>query len=107
MFFLLISLPILGALLLSLLVSMFSLFWGWRNGPKLSKNIPICVLGIAFGVFLWTVMVLPLFEVSVNANNLDDFEGLLLYMVLYGATPLAAFPALFLFGPRKKSSDPK
>ena len=81
--------------------------WGWRNGAKLSNNIPICVLGIAFGVFLWTVMVLPLFEVSVSANNLDDFEGLLLYMVLYGATPLAAFPALFLFGPGKKSSDAK
>ena len=107
MFLLIVWLPILLALLLGLSVSIFSLFWGWRNGPKLSKNIPICVLGIAFGVCLWSVMVLPLFEVSISANNLDDFERFLLYMVLFGATPLAAFPALFLFGPGKKSSDAK
>ena len=107
MFFLLITLPIFLALLLGLSVSILSLFLGWRFGPKLSKNVPICVLSIAFGVFLWIVMVLPLFEVSVSANNLDDFERYLLYMMLFGATPLAAFPALFLFGPGKKSSDAK
>ncbi len=107
MFFLLVHLPMLLALLLGLSVSILSLFLGWRFGPMLSKNIPICVLGIAFGVFLWIAMVLPLFEVSISANNLDDFGRFLLYILLFGATPLAAFPALFLFGPSKKSSDAK
>ena len=107
MFALIFLAPILGALLLGLSVSMFSLFWGWRNGPKLSKNIHICVLGIAFGIFLWIAIVLPLFEVSFGANNLDELDKFLVYIVLFGATPLAAFPALFLFGPGKKSSAPK
>ena len=88
--------------------SVLAIYLGWRIGPKRNKNNVICFLGIALGVSLWIVMLLPLFEVSISANNLDDFERFLLYLVLFGATPLAAFPALFLFGPgKKRNHEPK
>ena len=74
--------------------------------PRVEYKILICVLGSTIVFFLWIAIVLPLFEVSVGANNLNDLDKLFLYLLLYGATPLAAFPALFLFGPGKKSSNP-
>ena len=104
----LIVLPqMLAALLLGFLFSVFSLFWAWQNGPKLGKNSMICFIGIVLGIFLWIAIILPLFEVSVGANNLDELDKLLLYLVIFGATPSAAFPALLLYGPSKKSTKPK
>ena len=100
--------PLLFALCTGFSCSAFALYIGWSFGPIVNQNNVICFLGIALGVSLWIVMLLPLFEVSISANNLDDLERFLLYLVLFGATPLAAFPALFLFGPgKKRNHEPK
>ena len=100
--------PLLFALCTGFSCSVFALYIGWSFGPIVNQNNVICFLGIALGVSLWIVMLLPLFEVSISANNLEDLERFLLYLVLFGATPLAAFPALFLFGPgKKRNHEPK
>tara|TARA_B100002051_G_scaffold214601_1_gene206642 strand:- start:1496 stop:1732 length:237 start_codon:yes stop_codon:yes gene_type:complete len=71
--------------------------------PVIGKNDLICFLGIGLFVFLWIVLVLPLFSVSVSANNLEDFPRLLLFLFLLGFTPSAALPSLILCGPGKNS----
>ena len=81
-----------------------------ENGAKarLSKNNLICFLGAAFGVFLWVTLLLPFADLSLTANNLDELPIFLLSLVLVGATPLAAFPAiLFYGGSGKKSRRPE
>ncbi len=68
-------------------------------------NIIICLLGIALGVFLWISLFLPLLKgVSIWQEGIAQF---LLYFSLVGATPIAAFPAILLYGPGKKSRKPK
>ena len=67
-------------------------------GPRLSKNNSICFLGSALGVFLWVTLLLPFTDTSVTANNLDELPTFLLSVVLVGAPPLAAFPAILFYG---------
>ena len=67
-------------------------------GPRLSKNNLICFLGAALGVFLWVTLLLPFTDTSLTANNLDELPIFLLSLVLVGATPLAAFPAILFYG---------
>ena len=81
--------------------SLVALCLGARMKPVIGKNDLICFLGIGLFVFLWIVLVLPLFSTSVSANNLEDFPRLLLFLFLLGFTPSAAFPSLILCGPGK------
>ena len=77
-------------------------------GPRLSKNNLICFLGAALGVFLWVTLLLLFTDTSVTANNLDELPTFLLSVVLVGATPIAAFPAiLFYGGSGKKARRPE
>ena len=89
---------ILGAFSSGVVISLFSLYLGWTMGPRLSKNNLICFLGAALGVFLWVTLLLPFIDTSLTANNLDKLPTFLLSLVLIGATPLAALPAILFYG---------
>ena len=88
----------LGAFGSGVVISLFSLYLGWRTGPRISKNNLICFLGAALGVFLWVTLLLPFIDTSLTANNLDELPKFLLSLVLIGATPLAALPAILFYG---------
>ena len=99
---------ILGAFGSGVVISLCSLYLGWRMGPRLSKNNLICFLGAGLGVFLWVKLLLPFTDTSLTANNLDELPIFLLSLVIIGATPLAAFPAiLFYGGSGKKARRPE
>ena len=95
---------ILGAFGSGVVISLFSLYLGWRMGPRLSKNNFICFLVAALGVFLWVTLLLPFTTTSVSANNLDELPRFLLSVLLVGATPLAGFPAILLYGGSGKTA---
>ncbi len=88
--------------------SLSCLYLVWRRGPKRSKNNLACFLVAVLGIFLWIALLLPLTATSVSANNLDELPRFLLSVVLVGATPLAALPAVFLYGGSgKKARTPE
>ena len=72
-------------------------------GPKQSKDDIFCFLSIVLGVCLWVVLLSLLFDPMFwfGSNTLY----ILLYPALIGVTPLAAFPGLFLCGPRKRKRN--
>jgi D-alanyl-lipoteichoic acid acyltransferase DltB (MBOAT superfamily) len=81
--------------------SLAALCLGVRMKPVIGKHNLICFLGINFCIFLWIALILPFFNISVSANNLEDFPMLLLFLFLLGFTPAAALPSLILYGPGK------
>ncbi len=88
--------------------SLSCLYLVWRRVPKRSKNNLACFLVAVLGIFLWIALLLPLTATSVSANNLDELPRFLLSVVLVGATPLAALPAVFLYGGSgKKARTPE
>ena len=90
---------ILGAFGSGVVISLLSLYLGWRMGPRLSKNNLICFSAAALGVFFWVTLLLPFTTTSVSANNLDELPTFLISVVLVGyPTPLAAFPAILFYG---------
>ena len=96
--------PLLFAFCAGFWSSAFVLYIGWSSGPKLNQNNVLCFLGSALGVCLWLSRFLQLLnDQSCAANNCDDFQDIFMYLSLVGATPIGAFPALFLFGPGKKT----
>lgn len=88
----------LGAFGSGVVISLLSLYLGWRTGPRISKNNLVCFLGAALGVFLWVILLLSFADISLSSNNLDKLPKFLLSLVLIGATPLAAFPAILFYG---------
>ena len=78
---------ILGAFGSGVVISLFSLYLGWRMGPRLSKNNLICFLGAALGVFFGVTLLLPFTTTSVSANSHDELPTFLLSVVLVGAIP--------------------
>ena len=67
-----------------------------RKKARLSKNNASCFVGILLGVYLWVVLIASFLPQSTSL-----FLTLLgLFMV--GATPIAALPALILYGAGKK-----
>ncbi len=102
---------ILDAFFGGLLFSVFCLSWAWRMAPICGSplgSIPkiiICLFGIALEVFLWISLFLPLLKgTSICQAGIARF---LLYLSLVGATPIAGFPAILIYGPGKKSRKPK
>ena len=71
-----------------LLVSAITLRFAWRRGPMHEADQLSCALGSALGVLIWITCVRSVF-------SYDYILGLL----FTGATPIAAAPALLLYGP--------
>ena len=82
---LLYTLPFVGP---GLLISAITLRFAWRHGPVSEADKISCVLGIALGVLIWIACMRPVI-------SFDFGLGLL----LMGATPIAAAPALLLYRP--------
>ena len=95
-----------GGLLLSVLV----LSMAWRMAPVcnspfgVTANAIVCFLGIVLGVFLWISVFLPWLK---GVSEWDWILLILLDLSLIGATPLAAFPAILLYGAGRKSRKPQ
>ena len=95
-----------GGLFLSVLV----LSWAWRMAPVcnspfgVTANAIVCFLGIVLGVFLWISVFLPWLK---GVSEWDWILLILLDLSLIGATPLAAFPAILLYGAGRKSRKPQ
>ena len=79
-----------------LAISVVALYAAWGMGPKLQRSNVLCCLVIVFVTFFWVVMLSQLFDPVLEAgpNALDWF----VYAALLGATPLAAFPGIWLYG---------
>jgi hypothetical protein len=78
------------------------LVFTWNTQSRLQKNNRLCFLSMALGAGLWLAMLALLFEPLVQRNT--SLYDLLLYAILAGATPMAAFPAIYFFvGKRKRS----
>ena len=94
--------PVLFVLGLGLLLSVSGLYFVGRRKSRLGRNDLACCLGIALGVFVWVVLITSIPIGGTSANNMDGFPAVLLCIFLVGATPMAALPALMLYGPGKK-----
>ena len=94
--------PVLFVLGLGLLLSVSGLYFVGRRKSRLGRNDLACFLGIALGVFIWVVIITSISIGGTSANNMDGFPEVLLRILLVGATPMAALPALMLYGPGKK-----
>ena len=71
--------------------SLVALCLGARMKPVIGKNDLICYLGIGLFVFLWIVLVLPLFSTSVSANNLEDLPEIIAIFVSFGIYSFGRF----------------
>ena len=94
--------PVLFVLGLGLLLSVPGLYFVGRRKSRLGRNDLAFFLGIALGVFIWVVLITSIPIGGTSANNMDGFPAVLLGILLVGATPMAALPALMLYGPGKK-----
>ena len=79
--------------------SLVTLYLGGRKRAVIGKSNFVCFFGIILCIVLWIALILPCFNISVSANNLEDFPRLLLFLFLLGFTPAAALPSLILYGP--------
>ena len=91
--------PVFIAFGFGISVSLIALYFIGRMEPRRVKSGLACFLGIALGVFVWLVLVsfIPVGEVS--AQSFEGYPALLRSSFLLGLTPVAALPALFLYGP--------
>ena len=94
--------PVLFVLGLGLLLSVSGLYFLGRRKSRLGRNDLACFLGIALCVSIWVVLITSIPIGGTSANNMDGFPAVLLCIFLIGATPMAALPALMLYGPGKK-----
>ena len=80
-------------------LSVVALYVAWGMGPRLQKSNVLCCLAIVVASSLWVVMLSQLFDPVLQAgpNALDWF----IYAALLGATPIAAFPGICLYGGKK------
>ena len=97
-----ILIPALFIFCIGLLLSVASLYFAGRKKPRLGNNNLACFLGIVFGVFFWVVLISSIPIGGTSANNMDGIPAALLCLFLIGMTPIAALPALMLYGAGKK-----
>ena len=74
--------------------------FGLARGSQVSERCCFLLPDDRFGVSLWVVVLSLLFDPMVGTGA--DFVLWLIYSALVGATPLAAFPGLFLYGSGKR-----
>ena len=67
-----------------------------RKKARLVKDNASCFVGILLGVYLWVVLIASLLPQSTSLSLT------LLGLFMVGATPIAALPALILYGAGKK-----
>ena len=94
--------PVLFVLGLGLLLSVSGLYFLGRRKSRLGRNDLACFMVIVLGIFIWIVLISSIPIGGTSANNMDGFPAVLLCIFLVGATPIAALPALMLYGPGKK-----
>jgi len=72
----------------------------WNTKSRLQKNAQLCFLSIVLGVGLWVAILNLLFEPLVQRPSPTEagYLKLFIYAILAGATPMAAFPGIYLFG---------
>ena len=87
---------------LGLLLSVAGLYFVGRRKSWIGRNDLACFLGIVLGIFIWVVFITSIPIGGTSANNMDAFPAVLLCIFLGGSTPMAALPALMLYGPGKK-----
>ena len=83
-------------------VSVFALYFAWQKGPVFYLNRSFFICGAVVSVVFWLGVFLPAFGALVSPYGMGALERLLLYVMLIGATPVAAVPTLFLCGPGKR-----
>ena len=76
----------------------------WNVKSRLKRNNLLCFLSIVLGVGLWVAILNLLFEPLVNNAAIGAFISLIAYAILAGATPMAAFPGIYLFGGKSNRS---
>jgi hypothetical protein len=89
----------LCSVMLGLSVSVIPLYFVSRRGPIRKDNQLSCVLGIALGIFLWISFFLPMLSASFYHFSTGNIFLILVFM---GGTPIAALPALLLYGPGRR-----
>ena len=99
LFFLVLALYSFG---LGLLLSVAGLYFLGRKKSRIGRNDLGCFLLIIIGIFSWIIFIASIPMSGASANNMDGLLGVLLCLFLAGATPIAALPALVLYGPGKK-----
>ena len=87
---------------LGFLLSIVALFFLGRIGPRRVRSDLTCFLMIVLGVSVWLVLVSSIPIGNLLANYEEAFPALLRSSFLVGLTPIAALPALLLYGPGKK-----
>ena len=83
-------------------ISVFALYFAWQKGSVFYLNRSFFVCGFVVCVVVWLWVCLPAFGALVSPYAMRAFEKLLLYVMLIGATSVAAVPALFLCGLGKR-----
>ena len=94
--------PALFFFALGLIFSVAGLNLVRRRKSRLGRNDLACFMVIVLGIFIWIVLISSIPIGGTSANNMDGFPAVLLCIFLVGATPIAALPALMLYGPGKK-----
>ena len=89
-----------GSVAFSIVILVFT----WNAKSRLQRNNQLCFLSIALGAGLWLAMLALLFEPLVARINDFGLFSLLLYGILAGLTPMAAFPGIYLFGGKSNRS---
>ena len=84
--------------------SLTILVYTWNKHSSLRRNDQLCFISIALGTGLWAAMLSLLFEPLVQRINNFGLFSLLAFAILAGATPMAAFPGIYLFGGRRNKS---
>ena len=82
----------------SLASSIAILVLTWNTKARLQTNVQICLLSIVLGAGLWVAMLALLFEPLVQRPTEAGLLKLFIYAILAGATPMTAFPGIYLFG---------
>ena len=106
-YFLILFLMTIGA---GILLSVTALYLQKDMKARLGRNDLACFLGISLGIFIWTVLLDSYWTNlqrsapfgDVGRYTIEDAPVFFLDIFQIGFTPIAARPAIMLYGPCKK-----